>query len=103
MWVLGALPQLRPDSRPKKLPVWKFEDLDHPRHLPPRQQRRRIHLVAAVLEFAIQILIRPGARQSKFVKGGGRSKLVKGRLEIDMDEFGVDKDVIRTSSTRSIR
>ena len=44
-----------------------------------------------------------GARQSKFVKGGGRSKLVKGRFEIDMDEFGVDKDVIRTSSTRSIR
>ena len=31
------------------------------------------------------------------------SKLVKGRFEIDMDEFGVDKDVIRTSSMRSIR
>ena len=46
---------------------------------------------------------RPGAGQSKFVKGGGRSKLVRGRFEIDMDEFGVDRDVIRTSSARSIR
>ena len=48
-------------------------------------------------------LNRSGARQSKFDKHGGRSKLVKGRFEIDMDEFGVDRDVIRTSSTRSIR
>ena len=47
--------------------------------------------------------IRSGARRLKFDKDGGRSKLVKGRFEIDMDEFGVDKDVIRTSSTRSIR
>ena len=51
----------------------------------------------------IRILERSGARQSKFDKHGGRSKLVKGRFEIDMDEFGVDRDVIRTSSTRSIR
>ena len=49
------------------------------------------------------ILKRSGARRLKFDKDGGRSKLVKGRFEIDMDEFGVDKDVIRTSSTRSIR
>ena len=46
---------------------------------------------------------RSGARRLKFDKDGGRSKLVKGRFEIDMDEFGVDRDVIRTSSTRSIR
>ena len=51
----------------------------------------------------VKDLKRSGARQSKFDKHGGRSKLVKGRFEVDMDEFGVDEVVIRTSSTRSIR
>ena len=58
---------------------------------------------ASFLQFSSRLSKRPGAKQSKFVKHGGRSKLVKSRFEIDMDEFGVDKDVIRTSSTRSIR
>ena len=67
---------------------------------------RDVHCFQCVWWMAVEMYIclkRSGARRLKFDKDGGRSKLVKGRFEIDMDEFGVDKDVIRTSSTRSIR
>ena len=57
----------------------------------------------AALQDAKSNVKRSGARRLKFDKDGGRSKLVKGRFEIDMDEFGVDRDVIRTSSARSMR